>query len=599
MNKSNSAHLMIILIVFLSTILKLSSQSEYCTDNTKTSFYIHMNFSRMTSETIAQKLDSLYSITDTTCSKAMIYLNTVKGRHIKKSGQLDSALHYYNIAQYHADKINYVKEQKNIANLKSTILSTEDKYNDAIDLLRKAINIPCHPDSLSCLKTSVKLMLNAAVNLRFVDKYEEAIQQFDTVRILMDKWNIQDSIWKVVIYNGMGTIYEMELDDDRSAVVSFKNALKHCPHNHPARFSLQNNIGNAYFELNEIDSSIFYLNLTISNTTIPKYLINANTGLGDISFKNKEYDNAIKAYEKALKYGETAGNIRLTNHVKSLLCRTYYEKGEYRKAKKLVDSVLSLYESKDNYLNKTEFHKIKRLQLLCQAQIMDRSYGKDLDLHLTKIDSINDAERVEKLNSSIARFEKKITEDSLRITKYELDQAHLQASNQRLGITSLAFGLMAALLLITFLYRSYKKQQVRNEALVFKQNELNIINTSLTKRLSQLTLEHRTKPVENITQIEVPVLNRKYIVRTELVTHLKAENNGCRIYMEDQSIWTELSLKQVSLRLPATIFVKIFRSTTVNINFIEWVNHASLKLTSGEELKIGRSYKSEILSRFN
>jgi len=558
-----------------------------------------MNFSRMTSETIAQKLDSLYSITDTTCSKAMIYLNTVKGRHIKKSGQLDSALHFYNIAQYHADKINYVKEQKNIANLKSTILSTEDKYNDAIDLLRKAINIPCHPDSLSCLKTSVKLMLNAAVNLRFVDKYEEAIQQFDTVRILMDKWNIQDSMWKVVIYNGMGTIYEMELDDDRSAVVSFKNALKHCPHNHPARFSLQNNIGNAYFELNEIDSAIFYLNLTISNTTIPKYLINANTGLGDISFKNKEYDNAIKAYEKALKYGETAGNIRLTNHVKSLLCRTYYEKGEYRKAKKLVDSVLSLYESKDNYLNKTEFHQIKRLQLLCQAQIMDRSYGKDLDLHLTKIDSINDAERVEKLNSSIARFEKKITEDSLRITKYELDQAHLQASNQRLGITSLAFGLMAALLLITLLYRSYKKQQVRNEALVFKQNELNIINTSLTKRLSQLTLEHRTKPVENITQIEVPVLNRKYIVRTELVTHLKAENNGCRIYMEDQSIWTELSLKQVSLRLPATIFVKIFRSTTVNINFIEWVNHASLKLTSGEELKIGRSYKSEILSRFN
>jgi len=180
-----------------------------------------------------------------------------------------------------------------------------------------------------------------------------------------------------------------------------------------------------------------------------------------------------------------------------------------------------------------------------------------------------------------------------------LDQAHLQASNQRLGITSLALGLMAALLLITFLYRSYKKQQVRNEALVFKQNELNIINTSLTKRLSQLSLEHTKKPVENITQIEVPVLNRKYILRTELVTHLKAENNGCRIYMEDQSIWTELSLKQVGLRMPDTIFVKIFRNTIVNINFIEWVNHASLKLTSGEELKIGRSYKSEILSRFN
>lgn len=62
-------------------------------------------------------------------------------------------------------------------------------------------------------------------------------------------------------------------------------------------------------------------------------------------------------------------------------------------------------------------------------------------------------------------------------------------------------------------------------------------------------------------------------------------------------MWLDISLKSLLDRLNGDKFVRIHRSTIVNLDHVEWVNHSSLKMRNGEDLKIGRTYKKDIIER--
>ena len=75
---------------------------------------------------------------------------------------------------------------------------------------------------------------------------------------------------------------------------------------------------------------------------------------------------------------------------------------------------------------------------------------------------------------------------------------------------------------------------------------------------------------------------------------MQAEDDGVRIYYDDISKWSDISLVNMQKQLDDSLFVQIFRGTIVNINHIAWINTNTLKMKSGAELKIGRTFKPQI-----
>jgi len=60
-----------------------------------------------------------------------------------------------------------------------------------------------------------------------------------------------------------------------------------------------------------------------------------------------------------------------------------------------------------------------------------------------------------------------------------------------------------------------------------------------------------------------------------------------------------MTLKQFLDNDNSNLFIRIYRSTVVNISKIKWVNHTSLMMNDGMELKVGRTYRNEIIDALN
>lgn len=570
-----------------------------CDSLISSSKQLYRQFSKIDSEIIGKKIDSLQTMVDSTCLEAEMYINIVAGRAIKKQGQLELAMAYYDEALAIGFQLNKTVQVKDIYNLIAAVYSSQIKYALAYDSLQIAIAIPCHPDSVSCHKQNLKILINGSTYLRYLDRFQDAIAGYKEARSIMQENNMGDSIYRVAIANSMGTIYEAELSDDSLAMMSFKEALRFCPYGHSARFSVQNNIGNTYKRLQQEDDAINYFNKTINNCKTPRYLVTSYAGLGDIACDKGDYTEAIVAYKMAVVNGKKSGIERLYNNALSLLGKAYYLSGDYTKAQSTLTKALQYYENHDTSIPTTDLHEIKRYHFLASGTLMDKFYGEKLARHLEISDSLMSVSRTTVLDNSMTRFRQRITLDSLRITQLTLDKTKLKSRNQKLGLTILLASLLALISLLKKYKQRITQQNSRIDELVFQQNEITLLNQSLKERiLSQDKLE--TIPDKtNSTQVEVPVLNRRYFIDYNDITHLKAENNGCRIIKIDETVWTELPVKQVMKLLPDNLFVQIFRGIAVNIDHIKWVNHASLMLNSEIELKIGRTYKDDILKKIN
>jgi len=97
-------------------------------------------------------------------------------------------------------------------------------------------------------------------------------------------------------------------------------------------------------------------------------------------------------------------------------------------------------------------------------------------------------------------------------------------------------------------------------------------------------------------KLEIKGTNKNHIISLSDLLYCKAENNGTRFYLLDnKSIWSYTKLKDLTNQLPQSYFIKIFRSTIINISHLNLVDRSTLKMSNGEELKIGRTYKSGLL----
>ena len=136
---------------------------------------------------------------------------------------------------------------------------------------------------------------------------------------------------------------------------------------------------------------------------------------------------------------------------------------------------------------------------------------------------------------------------------------------------------------------------IKIDKLIFELEEQKLINKNLQQRL----LETQNTRKRKSNKINIRHRDEIIVVSTDEIVFIMAENDGCRLHYKSKNLWTYISLKELTNQLPEDKFVRIFRSTIVNIDHIDWINHSTLKVSSGDELKIGRSYKNDIKLKVN
>lgn len=101
----------------------------------------------------------------------------------------------------------------------------------------------------------------------------------------------------------------------------------------------------------------------------------------------------------------------------------------------------------------------------------------------------------------------------------------------------------------------------------------------------------------NNTDISYLVLSSRSTtqkVNINKLIYVVAENDGTRFYLEDSNFWNASRLKDIAKQLPKHLFIQIFRSTIVNINFINSVKSKCIILENGDELPLSRTYSREV-----
>lgn len=97
-------------------------------------------------------------------------------------------------------------------------------------------------------------------------------------------------------------------------------------------------------------------------------------------------------------------------------------------------------------------------------------------------------------------------------------------------------------------------------------------------------------------KIVLPGAQKKESIAQKDILFAKAEQNYCRIYLENREILCRISLRELLESLSAKWFQQTHRSYLINLRHVHGFKAGSVFVGS-EKVPIGRAYKDEILHR--
>lgn len=582
---------LLIQLLFLVPVISYS-QSSSCKNHSSEVLNLLIDFYMHDSKYLSSKRDSLRRAIGNDCDNATMYLNKLSGRLSIGNGEAEAARESFTYALRLAESLNNLQEQKGILDQLARVFEFEQNYREAINVYDKALEIICPSDSLVCIKQNAKLNINKGECLRSLGRYEEALSTFEKARTQIMKHGHKDSMYRVAIANSMGIIYEEELEDHNSALISFKEGLNFAPHGHPVRFTMYNNIGISYNSLDKLEEAVSNFNETMEASKSPYDLATAFSGIGDIFLKEKIYQKALKAYMDATPYAKQTKNGHYINHNKILIGKAQYYLGNYDRALEYISDAIDYYDQDDVQRNSKQYLENQRLELMSQIALRSKSLHSEFSSNLEMMDSILLLERMQAIDASLSRYKTRSARDSLAMHEILLQNKQLELSNQNWKSVMLLFGFLSSVLGIGFMYNRYKRQKLKNSELVFEKQELEQLNTNLKEKLHKSAIG-----IESTTKLEIKSQGKIILIDPTSMLYAKAESNGSRIFTKDRNFWTEIRFKDLVDMLPESMFSQIFRSTIVNIDHVEHISSNDLKMKYGEELKISRTYKKDILER--
>ena len=580
----------ILILSILSCYLLSSAQEASCDTLTQNMKTVLHNFSKKKTEDNIKNYNLYKNGIPAECTTAQVYIRMMDSRINLDTGNIEFALQKLDDTYLIAKKSDNSTLIKYVLRLKTTIHSGANEYEKALETVNHALEFPCHRDSSYCFEEDIQLMINKGLYLSKLDRYDDAIRVYNKADSLSEKHNLKNPIYRVAINNSLGIISYSQTKNPEESVKYFKNAFNYCPEGHRGKLTFATNIASIYQKLGEVDSTRVYSNLVINATELPKLLVSPHLLLGMVERDSSNYTEAIVHLKKAIEYAEKSGLQNKMVTCRSELGLTYYLLKDYRKADTYLEAVNTVY--KKNPPQKTALLQFEKYYYLNKIALENPKYSKSLDQYLINYDSLYGEQRQDKLNKLIYKYENKIVSDSLAAIKMTSDNQSLVLKNQRLSIFSLISALVASFCAIVFVFGRLKKSKVENKELVFQNNELQTLNAQLEQKT--IALSAIPKVDTEIKEVSLKTKDKTYFIPTDNITYVQAEDDGTRVYYDDISKWTDVSLKNFHQDLGDISFVQIAKGIVVNVKHIAWINTNTLKMRAGAELKIGRVYKPKI-----
>lgn len=537
------------------------------------------------------------------CPSAQLSLAMLNSRIFLDLGERQKAEQALRKAIRIPTAVNLNGLKKDLYKLLATLYADQELHHRAIEIVDSGLVVQCHLDSIVCLEANIPLIINKGLYLSLLDRYEAAVAIYHEADSLVESIGARNPLYQVAINNSLGNICNVQLEDFEGGLKAYKKALAACPPEHRFRTLLLSNIATTYENLGEIDSCRKVLAQTIASTDIPVQLVAPYQLLGILATTDAKYDTAIVHLRKALSNAQSSGHEQKIIWSSFLLGKTLHIKGDFNEAKPLLEKVARHYQERP--LQLTSQLEVDKYTSLNRIALQEPSLAGEWNEYLMRHDSLYGPENQKKLNALVNEYEQRIVHDSLANLYMISENQSLRIRNQRLSILSLLLLIMSSLLGIYLIRKRLLKTKAMNEALseqkveleeinqelIYQQEELQEINAKLQDKIAAIQKDMTLKQQKEIT---VKSLDKIHKLNMEDIVYLKAEDDGVRIFLGAQSIWSDQALKTVREKLPKSSFIQIYRSTLININHVEWVNHSTLQMNDGTELKIGRVYKNNI-----
>lgn len=96
--------------------------------------------------------------------------------------------------------------------------------------------------------------------------------------------------------------------------------------------------------------------------------------------------------------------------------------------------------------------------------------------------------------------------------------------------------------------------------------------------------------------------HRIVLVKTTEIAYVKASGNYCEVFLPDHKHLIREGIGRLEKMLPSQAFLRIHRSTLVNIHFIHELIHTphgelDVRLVEGTTLRVSRTYQENLLKK--
>ncbi|MFK8037815.1 MAG: tetratricopeptide repeat protein [Crocinitomicaceae bacterium] len=420
--------------------------------------------------------------------------------------QSDSAL---KVSEYHlnlAKKKNSVKQIAKALNLKGTIYTKRDRYDEALELFKEAAHLAKEANDIVFEAGMDGNIGNVYLNQ---NKYREAIHHFSKGLKVFQEQNTE--FGEASMYNNLGIVY--------------------------------NAIGNYDLAL-EYYNKVFELKTKIGNTANIGHCI---LNIGTVYYNKEKYEDAIYNFEKALPLLQSDNNLIAMSSCYLNLASAHKALGQKEKAFFYVEESIAVDKKSNNQLNNISQQLLivdltlesnvdeaaekgeNILRLLSPGtdhgtkqylyELLYKCYkvqGKlDLSLSMHELYTVyNDSLQIEKNNFLVTReavkneFEVKLYEKKL---ENEKEQAALKLQQIKTNFLIISSSTIIILLILFYFQSNIKKNQKKRALLLQELDELrsnsnsSVIVDSKAAELDRLKIE--TAIARKLNETDWKVLN--------------------------------------------------------------------------------------------
>jgi len=377
----------------------------------------------------------------------------------------DTALLYLDTSLTLALKYNNKSEEARSYQIKAVIFNSSGKYNEAINLVQKALLLfKQNKDTLGLVSSYSAL----GVSYSYINDYSEAIDYYTKSYELATALKDTSSI--ILMLNNIAFIYNTQKRFDKSLSLILRSIEMKSSIQEQDIVVAYVNAGSIYYNINDLSKAKSYLEIALGIAN--KYnLISVKMTiflkLGHIYFNTSDYDLAEEYFNKAYQMQEEMEDIRGMSMSLKGIGKIYLRKGLYDKAEEYF--LRSLEAIKNNNLHRLVsdiYVSLSELYNSTQEYKKSRDY---LNMSYSIKDSITNSSINEKLEQIETRYQKAKSDKEIMKLETEKKQKESKIREQRnwmILLVIIAFLIVVSFLLILIQKRkkdkAYKSLLVKN-----------------------------------------------------------------------------------------------------------------------------------------